>query len=169
MIRLLYESDAAEFKKLRLETLRADPKAWLSNFEVEDGAPLSFFADRLNYWSHFPGFGYYGLFNDDTLTAYALMASNSLPNKKHIVNLSDFCVAVSEREKGVGSRLMKYLIDRIKMASEVEEVQLFVNSGNSPATNLYEKFGFKKVATLPESVKYPDGSYRDEYVYTLKI
>lgn len=169
MIRPLNVTDSEEFKRLRLETLLEDPKAWISTYEGEKDNTLQVFEERINYWSHFPGFGYFGNFKDGILTAYILISPNYWPNKKHIVNLSDFCVAKTERSMGIGQELMNFIITQIKNVSEAETVQLYVNSQNLPAINFYEKFGFKRVASIPQAVKDKDGAYQDEYIYMLKF
>jgi ribosomal protein S18 acetylase RimI-like enzyme len=169
MIQLLKISDATQFKKLRLETLKTDPKSWLSTFDVEKGFPNSVFSERIKYWSHFPGFGYFGYFDNDDLLAYILISPNSWANKKHIVAMSDFAVAFDQRRKGVGKKLVEGVIEIVKKMQGVEQIQLFVNSYNVGAIAFYEKLGFKRVATIPNSVKNSDGTYQDEYIYIFKI
>jgi len=55
-------------------------------------------------------------------------------------------IAVKEkfRRKGLGSRLMKYIID-ISYAMKIKKMFLEVRASNYPALKLYEKFGFKKI------------------------
>jgi len=169
MIRPLTLSDALEFKKLRFETLELDPKAWISTYESEKDSSISVFEERLSYWSHFPGFGYFGIFKDESLVAYILISPNFWPNKKHIINLSDFCVAKAERGKGLGQELMNFTVETVKKVPGVESIQLYVNSENPTAINFYEKYGFKKVAVIPNAVKDKDGNYQDELIYHFRL
>ena len=48
------------------------------------------------------------------------------------------------RKKGLGSILMKYIID-ISYAMKIKKMFLEVRASNYPALSLYEKFGFKKI------------------------
>ena len=43
-----------------------------------------------------------------------------------------------------------------------EQVELEVVDGNDRAKHLYEKMGFKEIGRVARSLKYDDGSYRDE-------
>ena len=45
----------------------------------------------------------------------------------------------------------------------IEQVELEVAANNRNAISLYKKMGFEKVATLPNSMKYADGTYTDVY------
>jgi hypothetical protein len=122
MIRLLKTTDALKFKELRLETLKLDPQAWLSTFDYEKDNPDIVFEHRISYWSNFEGFGYFGNFDSkDDLLAYILISPNSWPNKKHIVNMSDFAVALEARRKGVGSELVKGIVEIVKKMQGVEQ------------------------------------------------
>jgi ribosomal protein S18 acetylase RimI-like enzyme len=169
MIRLLNTTDIIQFKKLRLVTLKLDPASWLSTFDSEQNFPDIVFENRISYWLNFTGFGYFGYFENDNLLAYILISPNSWANKKHIVNMSDFAVAKESRRKGVGKKLVSEVINIVKQMPNVEQIQLFVNSDNTGAINFYDKFGFTRVATIPNSVKNPDGTYQDEYIYIFKI
>ncbi len=44
-----------------------------------------------------------------------------------------------------------------------EQLELAVISGNTRAMSLYEKFGFELVGTIPNAIKYKDGTYADEH------
>ena len=169
MIRPLTFEDAEQFKNLRLETLREDPKAWTSNLESEVNLPVATFTSMISYGVQLPIFGYYGSFNENNeLVAYAQISPNYRPKKKHVAVISDVAVKKSERKKGVGAELIQLLIQKAKEVSWVEQVHLWVNSAND-ASNFYEKQGFTRIATVPDGVKEPDGSYQDEYLYGLKI
>lgn len=169
MIRLLNSTDTLQFKKLRLETLALDPKSWLSTYENEKDLPNEVFQNRIEYWNYFPKFGYFGYFENDSLLAYILISPNSWINKKHIVNMSDFAVSPTQRRKGVGKKLVEGIIETVKNMEGVEQIQFFVNSDNIGAIAFYDKFGFTRVATIPKSVKNPDGTYQDEYIYIFKL
>ena len=67
-------------------------------------------------------------------------------------------VLKSEWNKGVGTELLRHVIDYAKEHG-IEIINLEVRSDNSAAIHLYEKFGFKKTGTIPAFFK-----IADEYV-----
>lgn len=169
MIRLLTTNDLEQFKKIRLETLKLDPVSWLSTYDSEINYSDSVFINRIEYWSNYSGFGYYGYFEDNNLIAYILISPNSWANKKHIVMMSDFAVASDKRGKGFDKKLVESIIELVKKIEGVEQIQLYVNSENTGAIAFYEKLGFKRIATIPDSVKGTSGKYQDEFIYVFKI
>ncbi len=50
---------------------------------------------------------------------------------------------------------------KIAKESGIEQVELEVAANNRNAISLYEKLGFEKIATLPNNMKYADGTYTD--------
>jgi ribosomal-protein-alanine N-acetyltransferase len=58
--------------------------------------------------------------------------------------ITNITVKEKFRRKGLGSRLMKYIID-ISSAMKIKKMFLEVRASNCPALSLYEKFGFKKI------------------------
>lgn len=73
-------------------------------------------------------------------------------------------VAKRYRDKGLGSFLMKTVIDyaREKLKG-LEIIELGVFADNSRAIHVYEKMGFKRVALLPRVIK-NKGNYVDELI-----
>ena len=64
---------------------------------------------------------------------------------------------------GIGSALMERLI-AFAARSGYEQIELTVESKNRRAIDLYMKFGFTVYGTRPHGMKYPDGSYDDDYL-----
>ncbi|MBQ7604043.1 MAG: GNAT family N-acetyltransferase [Clostridia bacterium] len=69
---------------------------------------------------------------------------------------------------GIGSALMERLIRFAKEAG-YEQIELTVESGNLRAIALYLRFGFTVYGTRPHGMKYPDGSYDDDYLMLKKL
>lgn len=61
---------------------------------------------------------------------------------------------------GIG-RIMIEEVCKIAKDNGIEQVELEVAANNRNAISLYEKLGFKKIATLPNNMKYSDGTYTD--------
>lgn len=59
---------------------------------------------------------------------------------------------------GIG-RIMIEEACKIAKENGIEQIELEVAANNRNAISLYEKLGFKKIATLPNNMKYSDGTY----------
>jgi len=70
-------------------------------------------------------------------------------------------VAKEYRGKGVGTALIKELIDMAKMKFNLELIHLEVYEGN-PAQRLYERLGFVKYGVHKKFLKDLDGKYYDK-------
>ena len=60
------------------------------------------------------------------------------------VHITDIVVKKSNRQTGIGSKLLEKLIQTAKMQN-FKSITLEVNEHNLPAINLYLKYGFKNV------------------------
>ena len=69
------------------------------------------------------------------------------------IEIEQFEVITKERRKGIGDKLLKYLIEKYQ-DTDIKNITLEVKKDNIVAINLYEKYGFKKVSTRE---KYYDG------------
>ena len=65
--------------------------------------------------------------------------------------------------QGIGSALMERLISFAEQ-SGFEQIELTVAAKNQRAQRLYRKYGFTVYGTRPHGLKYPDGSYDDDYL-----
>ena len=62
------------------------------------------------------------------------------------IEIEQFEVITKERRKGIGDKLLKYLIAKYE-DSDIKNITLEVKEDNIVAINLYKKYGFKKVST----------------------
>ena len=69
------------------------------------------------------------------------------------IEIEQFEVITKERRKGIGDKLVNYLIEKDKK-KDIKNITLEVNEDNIAAINLYKKYDFKKVSTRE---KYYDG------------
>ncbi len=65
--------------------------------------------------------------------------------------------------RGIGSALMERLI-AFAGQSGYEQIELTVESKNRRAISLYLRYGFTVYGTRPHGMKYPDGSYDNDYL-----
>ena len=66
-------------------------------------------------------------------------------------------------QRGIGSALMERLIAFAEQAG-YEQIELTVETRNRRAIALYHRYGFTVYGTRPHGMKYPDGSYDNDYL-----
>ena len=69
------------------------------------------------------------------------------------IEIEQFEVSIEKRRKGIGNKLIKYLIEKYENTN-IKNITLEVKEDNIAAINLYQKSGFKKIAIRE---KYYDG------------
>ncbi len=71
------------------------------------------------------------------------------------IEIANFNVLDNYQNKGIGTKLINYLIDKYK--NIVDNITLEVKKDNIKAIHVYEKMGFKKVATREGYYQGTDG------------
>ena len=78
------------------------------------------------------------------------------------VILQDFC------NLGIGGRMMTECIRWCKEHG-VAQIELDVVKNNDRAIRMYRSFGFEIIGVRENALKYPDGTYADEYMMVRKL
>jgi ribosomal protein S18 acetylase RimI-like enzyme len=157
-IRRLRSEDAAAFKAIRLEALKANPELLRSTFELEDKLDVAWFAGRLED-AHVMG-----AFRDGELVGTAGFAIQQGQPNAHKGRLFGMYVRSSSRNLGVGRLLLNAVLDVAR--ENVELIQLSVVRENRPARRLYESVGFLEFGMETKASKYGD-KYYDEALMAL--
>ena len=103
---------------------------------------------------------------------------------KHVGNCSLMSIAPYKRYKhrcevaialykeycgcGIGKAMLQIVLD-VAQKIGYEQAELEVVAENKDAIHLYEKLGFEKHGTFPDSMKFADGSYMDAYWMMKKL
>ena len=95
------------------------------------------------------------------IAGMAVMLKNRCFTRRHSAKLA-VMVAPYYQEKGVGSSLMRRLMDEADEKLGLRRIELLVLTDNIPAISLYKKFGFKIEATR-KNAAVKDGKFVDEY------
>lgn len=69
---------------------------------------------------------------------------------------------------GIGGKMMQECLAWCK-EHEIEQVELDVLQQNERAVAMYQSFGFEIVGAVPHALKYPDGTYGDEYLMIKRL
>ena len=85
--------------------------------------------------------------------------------KSRVLHRAELGISVRKDywRQGIGSALMERLISFAEK-SGFEQIELTVESKNQRALSLYLKNGFTVYGTRPHGMKYPDGSYDNDYL-----
>ena len=156
VIRRLTQADAADailYQDIRLEALGASSEAFGSAFEMEEGQPLSWFADRLG------SSVLLGVFRDAKLIAIAGFAIQQGRKKSHKGLIWGMYVRPDARAVGIGRQPIQAILDLAR--DRVELVQLTVVRDNEHARRPYASLGFVEYGTERNALKH-DGRYYDE-------
>ena len=138
-----------EFKKLRLEALRLDPKAFGESYEnIKDKKSLYWSNEVSNkntsWFAYKDGKNYIGI----AQVKYAMLIKFS-----HIAKISGVYIRKEYRGKGMGYLFLSELIDRILSNKKITKIKIIANMSQENAIKLYTKIGFKKVGILKREFK----------------
>jgi ribosomal protein S18 acetylase RimI-like enzyme len=155
-IRRLTQADAADaalYRDIRLEALSANPEAFSSSFEIENGRPLSWFSDRLGSSTVL------GAFREAKLVAIAAFAIQQGQKMAHKGVIWGMYVRAGARRAGIGRRLLEAILDLARQ--RIELIQLTVVRDNAHARRLYASLGFVEYGIEKNALK-QNGRYYDE-------
>jgi ribosomal protein S18 acetylase RimI-like enzyme len=155
-VRRLRSDDAASFRAIRLEAVKANPEALGSTFELEDKLDVAWFARRLED-SHVMG-----AFQDGELVGTAGFSIQQGQKNAHKGRLWGMYVRPSSRKLGIGRLLLGAVLDVAR--ENVELIQLSVVTENLPARRLYESTGFLEFGIELKAAKHGDKYYDEAHM-----
>ena len=91
----------------------------------------------------------------------------SMQRNKHRVSMG---IALQQKYSGngIGTKMVETLLSVAKEKG-IEQMELEVVTTNERAIGLYKKMGFEIFGTLPDNMKYKDGSYGDVHWMMKKL
>ena len=157
----LTPAHAADWQALRLASIRDFPLGFLPTEAEAARIPLSDLATRLELGND------WGIFSEGTLVGFCNCRRQTFERTRHRAEIGPFFITAQHHGTPAATQLMTFIIDTAR-TDGVEQLELYVDSGNHRAMRFYERMGFKQVASLPNMVKI-DGQSRDDYFYTLSL
>jgi ribosomal protein S18 acetylase RimI-like enzyme len=162
-IRALLPTDADDYRRVRLESLRLHPCAFGAAYEDEVALDGAEFAERLAM----PGLTRYGGFADGTLVGLSGLRIHSGAKERHKAHLFSMYVAEAHRRSGLSRKLVEAVIAGARNAGAIV-LQLSVTLHNEPARRLYRRMGFTAYGIERRSLKV-DGRFHDEELMALDL
>jgi ribosomal protein S18 acetylase RimI-like enzyme len=153
-VRPLTVADAASWRALRLEALRAFPHAFRSDYEEALAQPLAWAERRLST----PGDHFFGAFVGDELVGAIFLRTEEGRKIRHSAELKALVVDPARQARGIGSTLVAHLVDFARSLGYIHQVRLTVSDGNTRAERLYDAFGFRQFG-LERDAFLLDGKY----------
>jgi len=158
-IRILGADDAAAFRAIRLEALATAPEVYGTTLDQEAEQPDSFWYQRLVD----PAKTTFVAFAGAGPVALACLRSGVAGNVRHRGFIWGVYAAPAWRGRGLGTDIMRALIDHADGQPAMEMTELNVRGDNDAARRLYARLGFRVTGTIPRALKHA-GSYGDELV-----
>jgi ribosomal protein S18 acetylase RimI-like enzyme len=148
------------YREIRLRGLLEEPQAFPRTYEEAKAFPQEKWLQRASNPHNF-----IAIENGIPLGTMGALISDESGNK--IATIIGVFVARDARGKGIGTRLLRAVLDKIKQDPTIRTVKLSVNKDQIPAVNLYKKFGFKITGEKIE--KLGDGKDHLEYLMELVL
>jgi ribosomal protein S18 acetylase RimI-like enzyme len=164
-IRALSPSDSRAFQALRLRGLQECPEAFASSYEEEVGTALSDIEKRLQPK---PGSAIFGAFQESRLCALVGLQQEGMTKLAHKSFIWGVYVAPEARGRGVGAEIMTHALSYAASVFGTQQVNLGVNTKNTPAVALYKKLGFVEYG-LERDYLLVNGVLQDEYQMVCRV
>lgn len=151
-----------KYKDIRLKAVQNCSEAFGTTYAEELKETKEDWIDRLKHNMLF------AIKNENAIGMIGAVVSNS-EKKKHRALLISFYIDDDERKNGIGTKLLKELINLIKSKYNfLMFLDLYVTTTQKEAIELYKKFGFTINYCMSDAY-FINGKFYDQYFMSKKI
>ncbi len=147
-----------DYRALRLDALRSCPVFFGSSYNDELKLTKKDWENRLKSDT---SESLFALDENNNLIGMITALYNQKETQDHVSTIVSFYVKEEHRGIGIGKKLLKELIAKIKEKKHIKKIKIQAAKINIGAIKLYEKFGFKTVGILKKEIKI-NGKYFDD-------
>ena len=145
-VRRLKATDIADYRQLRLQSLKTHPESFQSSWEFEEEKPISWWAERLETTTVFGGW-----VNNSPLVGMARFVVQDTVKLRHKGLLWGMYVRPEARGTGLAAALVQQVVAHARPL--VEQVCLTVVASNVAARRLYSAAGFEEYGLERRALK----------------
>ncbi len=161
-LRFLTGDDAAEWSRLRLESLRSDPAAFSASEEEHQALSIDEIRRRLG--SGTTDSFVVGAFENRQLMGMAGFHRETGLKSRHKGRVWGVYVTAAARGTGIGRRLLETLLKRASKIAGLDRILISVTTTQVAATSLYRSLGFVPFGREPKALKLGDRFIDEEYM-----
>ena len=162
VIRRLAPPDVDDYRRVRLEALRAEPENYGSTFEEESAKPKLVSEDPIEQQS--PIHVVFGAFDGPDLIGIMAYFREERRKLQHRGKVTQVYVAPSHRGQGIAKKLLYDLIGHAFAQPGLEILTLEVVDSNRAAVRVYESLGFKPYGLMESYFKTERGYTAQQFM-----
>lgn len=155
--------DAPKTRELLLALLKSYPKAYLPTWEEERMLSLDQEAAKLEKINRRPTSKFFVAEVSDELVGMVICHGHDKKRIRHQATVERLGVLPKYRGKGIGTLLLKTLLDWVKSETEILRLDLWIILSNSKIIPFYKKFGFEKEAVIGKACQV-EGQFYDSVI-----
>jgi len=155
--RRLGRGDCEAYREVRKRALKENPTAFGSDYDSVKDLPRLGFEDYLE--NYHEGTFAFGAFDNGKLVGLCSFLRNRGPKERHRGFIIQMYIVPEMAGQGIGLGVLEAVIVEAEKIKGLIQLELDVNVANKAAIRIYEKAGFKPVATLPNNLMYNGQCY----------
>lgn len=155
-IRKLTAQNSRNYQALRIIAVTLHPDAFNEAEEEVSSLTLQQIESRLRPQTFCPEQFWLGAFDKSELVGMMSFRREGLKKMKHRAYLGGLFVRPTHRGQGISQTLMDFTISEAKTMAGLEQLHLWVGTGNTIAKALYKSKGFKIIEVDRNYIKLLD-------------
>ncbi len=165
-IKILAREDVAQYRSLRLESLKESPFAFSDSYGDINVRPIEEFHREIAPVGTPPEAFVLGAFNEKgIMVGFVRFRRDQRQKARHKSMVHSMYTTPELRGLGVGKQLMEDLFDKAAQLKGLEQIHLWVLHNGTSASGFYRKLGFKQQGPfIKQDLKIEDAYIDAEYM-----